>query len=739
MGLRIRRFMGQILLDGRFMSKNDLDHALEEQKRTKELLGQVLVRMGVLRENEINAPLMIQRHLGNIDDAVRIAAGERQLLGALLVQSGHISADQLDYAIDEQKRTGEKLGKVFKRLGMLTERQLSALLDFQKKQGDINTVGPLRLGELLLATGHISREQLDDALHKQRLSHKKIGEILIEEGYLRPERVTYGVRLQKMLVNSVLAAILSLGMGASGFASSVNLEWDPNTESDLEGYKVYYTTESSSFDGTTPMFVSKDTTKATVSGLDPGKSYKFAVTAYNSSELESSYSNIVLVAEQSPPVVAITSPSNAQSVSNSVNVSVDVSDNAGVTKVEYYVDGLLKSTETDSPFGYSWDTSQLAYGSHTIMARAYDAAGNSSDSSRSVSVVNDFSAPVVALIEPANNSSVSGTVAIKSNASDNVGVTRVDYYCNNMFLFTGNVSPYLFNWDTGGVSNGSYTIVAKAYDGTGNSAQSTSVTVTVKNPVPDVTPPVLNSFALPSTAVSMTVAVSSFTASDNTGVSGYLITESATPPAAGAAGWSSVAPTTFTFSSEGAKTAYAWVKDAAGNVSSSRSSSVNITLPDSIAPSVALSNPVANSTVNGNVAIAAVATDNVSVDKVEFYINGILKATSSGSQYSFIWDTSGVVNGSYTILAKAYDASGNTAQSSSVKVLVDNAVPSAIEPTIVDASLALQVAVGKVKPTNEQKARLDLAPIINGKSVPDGKVNTGDAIVILSKIVGKTK
>ena len=118
MGQQIKRHIGQILLDGKFLSDNDIDHALEEQKHTRELLGQVLVRMGVLKARDINAPLLVQDHLSSIDDAVKMAAGERQLLGALLVRSGRITSKQLDHVIAEQKRTGEKLGEVFTRLGM---------------------------------------------------------------------------------------------------------------------------------------------------------------------------------------------------------------------------------------------------------------------------------------------------------------------------------------------------------------------------------------------------------------------------------------------------------------------------------------------------------------------------------------------------------------------------------------------------------------------------------------------
>jgi hypothetical protein len=58
-------------------------------------------------------------------------------------------------------------------------------------------------------------------------------------------------------------------------------------------------------------------------------------------------------------------------------------------------------------------------------------------------------------------------------------------------------------------------------------------------PVSDTTKPVVTAFTIPSTATSLTVSVSSFTATDNIGVSGYKITESATAPLSGDAGWSS--------------------------------------------------------------------------------------------------------------------------------------------------------------------------------------------------------
>ena len=95
----------------------------------------------------------------------------------------------------------------------------------------------------------------------------------------------------------------------------------------------------------------------------------------------------------------------------------------------------------------------------------------------------------------------------------------------------------------------------------------------------DVIAPSITTFSIPSTSGSLVVPVT-ITASDNIAVTGYNLTETSAAPQTGDAGWTSAAPAEYTFSSDGTKTLYAWVKDAAGNVSASASKSVVITLED---------------------------------------------------------------------------------------------------------------------------------------------------------------
>jgi hypothetical protein len=83
----------------------------------------------------------------------------------------------------------------------------------------------------------------------------------------------------------------------------------------------------------------------------------------------------------------------------------------------------------------------------------------------------------------------------------------------------------------------------------------------------DTTPPVVDSFAATSPSSTLDIPITAFTAHDDTGVTGYLITDSTTPPPSGDPGWITPAPDKYTVSATGAYTLYPWAVDAAGNVS----------------------------------------------------------------------------------------------------------------------------------------------------------------------------
>ena len=81
--------------------------------------------------------------------------------------------------------------------------------------------------------------------------------------------------------------------------------------------------------------------------------------------------------DTTPPTTSVTAPANGATVSGTVTVSATGSDNVGVTKMEVYIDGALKTSNTNSTsISYSWNTTGVSNGSHTIQSKAYDAASN---------------------------------------------------------------------------------------------------------------------------------------------------------------------------------------------------------------------------------------------------------------------------------------------------------------------------------------------------------------------------
>lgn len=229
-----------------------------------------------------------------------------------------------------------------------------------------------------------------------------------------------------------------------------------------------------------------------------------------------------------PPSVAITSPTGG-SAAGTVSVSVSASDNVGVTRVELRVNGITVATDTSAPFQFAWNSASIADGTVALAAVAYDAAGNSAISAAvSVTVANgsstaDTTPPSVAIASPSGSTaSVSGTVAVSINASDNVGVTRVELRVNGSIVASGNTSPFQFAWNSATVPDGSATLTATAYDAAGNSAVSPAVNVDVANNATDTTAPEL-SITSPSNGATLKGNITiSTSVSDDNGAEGIV-------------------------------------------------------------------------------------------------------------------------------------------------------------------------------------------------------------------------
>ena len=92
-----------------------------------------------------------------------------------------------------------------------------------------------------------------------------------------------------------------------------------------------------------------------------------------------------------PPTISISNPVSGQTVSGTINFTVNVDDNVGIAQVEFFIDGYSFGVVTEEPYSYLWDTSSNigAHGNeHALSAIVMDTAGNTS-----------FSQPILVIVD----------------------------------------------------------------------------------------------------------------------------------------------------------------------------------------------------------------------------------------------------------------------------------------------------------------------------------------------------
>jgi large repetitive protein len=271
----------------------------------------------------------------------------------------------------------------------------------------------------------------------------------------------------------------------------------------------------------------------------------------------------------------------------------------------------------------------------------------------------DVLAPTTAITSPVTGVDVPGSVTITAMANDDFGVSRVEFLAGTTLIGTATREPYQVTWSA---SAGSWPLTTRAYDAAGHVGTSATVVVNV-----DTTAPTASLTTPQSWAEVRGVLSVQGTATDNRSVSrvefyagGKLIGTDTTAPYA--IDWDT---TTFT---DGRYWVSARAYDAAGNVGSSSSATINV---DNTAPTVSLTSPQDGAVVSKQVSLTATASDNTSVAKVVFYDGATVIGTDTSAPFGVTWGTGGLARGSsHALVARAHDPAGNVMASVPVTVTI---------------------------------------------------------------------
>jgi hypothetical protein len=464
--------------------------------------------------------------------------------------------------------------------------------------------------------------------------------------------------------------ILTLGDTTAQTLGSVTLAWNRSPGSTIAGYRLYQGVASRTYTNSVTV---GNVTNCTVSTLRTGVSYYFAVAAYDTAGLESQLSTEVSynvpVSNTSPPTIVLAAPANGASYTAPANINLAANVTANghtITKVQFYNGTALLGEVPAAPYNLAWNN--VSAGSYSLSARAvYDGGSTVSSSPGNVGVT--LLAPAILSNNNFANATVLSGSAVTVSGS-NVGATIEAGEPPK----AGNAGGASVWWSWTAPASGSVTIstAGSTFDTilgifTGASVSGlTAIAANDDSPTGGTLTSKVTFNAVAGTKYA--IGVDGFNGAKGNIVLSVALTIGATSSVSGVgtAGYSLVrVPVT------SARSSTLTSAGQTGTVSEASG-------PDMTAPLVSLTAPMDGSTVSETITLSASASDDTVVTRVEFYCDTtVLVGTATAVPYTALWNSTAMMNGAHSFVAKAYDAAGNSATSSSSTVTISNATSSA--------------------------------------------------------------
>ena len=335
------------------------------------------------------------------------------------------------------------------------------------------------------------------------------------------------------------------------------------------------------------------------------------------------------------------------------------------------ISGLLRpdsgTIEVDSV-----DTTKLTDGTHTLYVVMRDASGDRASTTSSFIVNNTAKPPVIAISQPANGATVSGTVSIRGTASDATALKAVSVSIDGG---AGSGATGLQNWsytlDTTRLTSGSHTVIATAVNSAGLTATA-SITLLLNSG----SPPPTTAITLTSPAKDTSVALGSrVRVSASVQVNFGPIAKVDFFAGNTLLGTSTTSPYSVVWTPVGAGpvTLTARATSTGGATSTSAAVLVSVTGPTASGLTVQITKPTNGGAFVGvplahfSIQVNA-AEPGGQVSRVFFFANGAPIGSSTVAPFTFVW--SGVPGGNYVLTAEAVDGAGATAVSPAVSITV---------------------------------------------------------------------
>ena len=194
------------------------------------------------------------------------------------------------------------------------------------------------------------------------------------------------------------------------------------------------------------------------------------------------------------PSLNVSSPSEGSTVSGTITINVDASDDSGIRSVRIsHPDGIIRGGTSQGDFGWGsrFNTANIEDGPTTITVVAEDNAGNKRTVNRNIVIDNDdddsssnSGTPVVRVTSPTDGATVKKTITIKLDIDNEPGIEKVSIFYDKNNVIRIGTSQGNYGWgsrfNTRNISNGTHTIDVTVEYKSGK-VSTTSSEINVKN------------------------------------------------------------------------------------------------------------------------------------------------------------------------------------------------------------------------------------------------------------------
>lgn len=358
------------------------------------------------------------------------------------------------------------------------------------------------------------------------------------------------------------------------------------------------------------------------------------------------------------PITATLAPATSYFIGYNTNGS-----SSSVNNLRY-VNGGVSGWKTGGQAFGTWPASFGTFSTQSVTFSMY------------ASFVSDTTPPSVAITNPLDVAIVNGIVSVAADASDDNDIAEVQFKVGgNNIGAADTTAPYGVEWDTAQLFDGMQTLTAVATDSAGNTTTSAPITVATNNPSKVVLTQPTTGQNLEATTVTATYnRLGDWSTGQHVH---FRLDGGPTKMDLNTDGnqsytFSSVVGGSHTLEYIVANGSHEEIAGSGGTVT------FTTTAPDVMPPTVSVTSPAQDATVQNTVTVTADASDDMNVLGVQFLLDGTaLGAEDTTAPYSTSWNTTTANNGAHVLTARARDTLNQTT-SQPVAVNVQNTDPRAV-------------------------------------------------------------